>query len=69
VSKETDELSDKLFQATLKQLLLRVESGEATAADMANALKFLKDNNVSGSPKLIPDMARLAVAVPFPNKG
>lgn len=69
MSRETDELSDKLFQATLKQLLLRVESGEATAADMANALKFLKDNGITGSPKTIPEMAQLAVAVPFPKKG
>jgi hypothetical protein len=66
VSRETDELSDKLFQATLKTLLQRVESGEATAADIANALKFLKDNGVNGSPKLIPEMSRLAKVVPFP---
>lgn len=66
MSKETDELSDKLFQATLKTLLQRVESGEATAADIANALKFLKDNGVTGSPKTIPEMARLSKVVPFP---
>jgi len=66
VSRETDDLSNKLFQATLQTLLQRVESGEATAADIANALKFLKDNGVTGSPKLMPDMARLAKVVPFP---
>ena len=65
MSKETDELSDKLFQATLKQLLFRVESGEATAADMANAIKFLRDNGVTGSPKVLPDMARLDRVLPF----
>jgi ABC-type Zn uptake system ZnuABC Zn-binding protein ZnuA len=35
-----------LHEAIADELLSRVRSGEAKPADIANAIKFLKDNNV-----------------------
>lgn len=36
-----------LHDAAAKLLLARIQSGEATASDVANALKMLKDNNIT----------------------
>lgn len=37
---------ESLHGAVAEELLARVRSGEAKPADIANAIKFLKDNNV-----------------------
>lgn len=41
------ELMDTLHDAVTKELLLRVQSGEATASELSVAVKFLKDNGAS----------------------
>ena len=41
------ELIDVLHTAVTKELLLRVQSGEATASELSVAVKFLKDNGAS----------------------
>lgn len=41
------EIIDTLHEALAKDLLVRVQSGEATASELAVAAKFLKDNNAS----------------------
>lgn len=38
---------DFLHEAVTKELLLRVQSGEATASELSVAVKFLKDNGAS----------------------
>lgn len=38
---------DTLHDAVTKELLLRVQSGEATASELSVAVKFLKDNGAS----------------------
>ncbi len=41
------ELMDTLHDAVTKELLLRVQGGEATASELSVAVKFLKDNGAS----------------------
>lgn len=36
-----------LLEATAKDLLTRIENGEASSGDMANALRLLKDNDIT----------------------
>jgi hypothetical protein len=36
---------DLLHEVVAKELLARVQSGEATSAELSVAVKFLKDNN------------------------
>jgi hypothetical protein len=40
-------LLDLLHDATAKELLGRVQSGEASASELSVAVKFLKDNNAT----------------------
>ena len=40
------ELLGQLHDMVTKELLRRIESGEATAADIGQAIKLLKDNNI-----------------------
>jgi hypothetical protein len=61
-----DNLLDALFDATLNDLLGRINSGEASAADISNALKFLQQNGISASASKKPAIATLAGKVlPF----
>lgn len=63
------EIEQKLYDATLDELLRRVNSGEATAADMSNAIKFLKDNNITAAKDKNPKLNQLGDKVlPFPAK-
>ena len=39
-----------LHTAVAEELLERVKSGEAKPADISNAIKFLKDNNIDAIP-------------------
>lgn len=41
------QLMDTLHDAVTKELLVRVQSGEATASELSVAVKFLKDNGAS----------------------
>jgi len=41
------QLMDTLHDEVTKQLLMRVQSGEATASELSVAVKFLKDNGAS----------------------
>ena len=40
------ELLEKLHDSVSEHLLARIESGEATASEVAQAVKFLKDNGI-----------------------
>lgn len=53
------DLLSQLHEALTKQLLDRIESGEATAADFAAAAKFLKDNSITISPESNNDLDEL----------
>jgi hypothetical protein len=43
----SNDIMEQLHAAVAKALFKRIEDGEATAADLAAAAKFLKDNGVS----------------------
>jgi len=40
------ELLGNLHSAIASDLLTRIQSGEATAAELSTAIRFLKDNNI-----------------------
>lgn len=42
-----NKLMDMLHEVVTKELLARVQSGEATASELSVAVKFLKDNGAS----------------------
>lgn len=61
-----EQLMDKLFDAVLKELLNRIKTGDASPSDIANAIKFLQQNGISGPVKAKPDIAKLeAKLLPF----
>lgn len=51
MSRATEELLERLHNAVAEQLLARISDGEATAADIQAAIKFLKDNGIDGVAK------------------
>lgn len=50
MSRASEALLASLHDAAAKLLLDRIQSGEATASDVANALKMLKDNDITCIP-------------------
>ena len=46
----------------------RIISGEASSADMSNAIKFLKDNGIEGLPMQDSPLGNLVNILPFPKK-
>jgi len=56
---------DKLHSDIAQDLLDRVKSGEATAAELGIAVKFLKDNNVTVDIEDSEPVLNLAKALPF----
>ncbi|MER8641010.1 hypothetical protein [Mesorhizobium sp. M1252] len=46
MSAAAKDVMDLLHAAVAKELTDRVKSGEASAADISNAIKFLKDNGI-----------------------
>jgi hypothetical protein len=64
----SDNLKKTLSDLHLKlaqDLLNRVESGEATTADLSVARQFLKDNGVDSTVKVNKPMLNLAEIMPF----
>ena len=47
LKRASEELLAALHGALAKELLDRIKSGEATAQDMANAIRLLKDNGIT----------------------
>ena len=61
----TDGILRTLHETLAKELLLRIETGEATAAELTAAAKFLKDNGVDASMQHSKPMQDLAKILPF----
>ncbi len=63
------ELLEKLHEMTAQHLLDRIESGEATGSEIAQAVKMLKDNGIetnTGSESPLDGVAdRLSDKLPF----
>ena len=66
-----DELLKKLHLKTAEELLKRIESGEATAAEFTAAVNFLKANgieSVRGANKSLDTLAARLLAVSLPDQ-
>jgi hypothetical protein len=59
------ELMAKLHQLLTQNLIDKIESGEATAADLGVARQLLKDNGVNATPSQGTPILRLSQALPF----
>jgi len=68
MSKAPQETLETLHSQVAQELLQRIISGEASSADMSNAIKFLKDNGVEGLPVQDSPLGNLAEILPFPKK-
>ena len=61
---ETDKLNS-LFDAVTEELLTKIKTGEAKPADLAVAVKFLKDNNITCVPTDGNSLEELMKSMPF----
>jgi hypothetical protein len=67
--KASRELLEELHGEIAKALKTKIASGEATAADLAVARQFLKDNGVDNIAKTPNSpLSQLADALPFPSQ-
>jgi hypothetical protein len=60
-----DEALNSLFDAVADELLTKIKSGEAKPADLAVAVKFLKDNNITCLPTDGNSLEELMKSMPF----
>ena len=66
--KAPQETLETLHAQVANELSDRIASGEASSADMSNAIKFLKDNGIEGLPVQDSPLGHLVNVLPFPNK-
>ena len=62
---ENTEKLNTLFDAVTEELLMKIKSGEAKPADLAVAVKFLKDNNITCVPTDGNPLEELMKSMPF----
>ena len=60
-----EETLSNLHRAVAEELLRRVMSGEANAAELNVARGFLKDNGIDGTPEQNDALGKLAESLPF----
>lgn len=60
-----NEILTQLHNAVAQDLLERVQSGQANAADLNVARAFLKDNGIDATLEASEPMANLAKTLPF----
>jgi len=66
--KAKKEVLEELHGSVALELLRRIRSGEALPADIANSIKFLKDNGIEGLPAEGSPLGNLVNSMPFPSK-
>ena len=66
--KAPQETLETLHSQVALELSERIASGEASSADMSNAIKFLKDNGIEGLPVQDSPLGQLVNVLPFPKK-
>jgi len=64
---ETNKLST-LYEAVADELLAKIQSGEAKPADLAVAVRFLKDNDITALPVNDNALQQLMESMPFPSE-
>lgn len=50
MSRASEDALAELHRIVAENLAMRIAAGTATASDLSNAIKFLKDNNISCTP-------------------
>jgi hypothetical protein len=63
---ENDKLNN-LYDAVADELLAKIQSGEAKPADLAVAVRFLKDNDITAIPINDNALQQLMESMPFPS--
>jgi len=63
---ENDKLNN-LYDAVADELLTKIKSGEAKPADLAVAVRFLKDNDITAIPINDNALQQLMESMPFPS--
>jgi len=58
---------NNLYDAVADELLAKIQSGEAKPADLAVAVKFLKDNDITAIPINDNALQQLMESMPFPS--
>ena len=66
--KARKEVLEELHGTVAVELLNRIRNGEARPADMANAIKFLKDNGIERLPVAGSPLGNLVNSMPFPTR-
>lgn len=61
----TKDMLDSLHRAVCEDLMAKIQSGEAKAADLAAAIKFLKDNGIEAIPVEGSPLGNLVDNLPF----
>ena len=56
----TTDLLEELHSVLADDLISRIKSGEASASDLTNAIRFLKDNGIEAAPVENGKVANLA---------
>lgn len=59
------DMLDSLHRAVCEDLMAKIKSGEAKAADLAAAIKFLKDNGIEAIPVEGSPLGNLVDNLPF----
>lgn len=60
----SEELLSELHNVVASDLVNKVRSGEASPAELAAAIRFLKDNNITAIPDVNPGLRALAEELP-----
>jgi hypothetical protein len=58
---------NNLYDAVADELLAKIQSGEAKPADLAVAVRFLKDNDITAIPINDNALQQLMESMPFPS--
>lgn len=61
-----DQILASLHTKVAEELVKRIESGEASAAEMSVAVKFLKDNGIDADKLTNPALGKLSEALQLP---
>ena len=62
---DIDQIFTQLHQGIAEELLTRVQSGDATAAELTAAIKFLKDNGIDAHVTESSPLLNLVEILPF----
>jgi len=65
MDKDLNDLMVNMHKALAGELLARIQSGEATAAELSAAIKFLKDNGIDANMTKDSPLENLAKILPF----